>query len=39
MQTHINNNPKTIHDNGFDYLKAIAAGDIPPPVLSSDIRF
>ncbi len=27
------------HENGFDYLRAIAAGDIPAPVLSSDIRF
>lgn len=30
---------KLTHDNGFDYLKAIASGEIPAPVLSSDIRF
>ncbi len=30
---------KLTHDNGFDYLRAIASGEIPPPVLSSDIRF
>jgi hypothetical protein len=30
---------KLTHENGFDYLRAIASGATPPPVLSSDIRF